>query len=97
MTERTRIDKWLWHARFYRSRTLAQQAAESGLVRLNGHRIEKSGRGVKPGDVVTVPQGRQVVAVRILALAVRRGPAREAQALYEIVADGGLDPRRAAP
>ena len=97
MTERTRIDKWLWHARFYRSRALAQQAAESGLVRLNGTRVEKSGHGVKPGDVLTVPQGCQVVAVRILALAARRGPAREAQALYEIVADGGLDPRRAAP
>ena len=43
MSDRARIDKWLWHARFYRSRTLAQQAAESGLVRLNGARVEKSG------------------------------------------------------
>jgi ribosome-associated heat shock protein Hsp15 len=97
MSERARIDKWLWHARFYRSRTLAQQAAESGLVRLNGTRVEKSGHGVKAGDVLTVPQGRQVVAVRILAVASRRGPAREAQALYEIVADSGLDPRRGPP
>ncbi len=97
MSERARIDKWLWHARFYRSRTLAQEAAESGLVRLNGARIQKSGHGVKLGDVVTVPQGRQVVAVRVLAIASRRGPAREAQALYEIVADGGLDPARASP
>ena len=97
MSDRARIDKWLWHARFYRSRTLAQQAAESGLVRLNGARVEKSGHGVKPGDVLTVPQGRQIVAVRILAVASRRGPACEAQALYEIVADGGLDPRRGPP
>lgn len=97
MSERARIDKWLWHARFYRSRTLAQEAAESGLVRLNGTRVEKPGHGVRPGDVLTVPHGRQVVAVRILAVASRRGPAREAQALYEIVADGGLDPRRGPP
>ena len=97
MSERDRIDKWLWHARFYKSRSLAQQAATSGLVRLNGARIEKAGHGIKPGDLVTVPRGREVVAVRVLAIAVRRGPAREAEALYEIVADGGLDPRPAAP
>ncbi len=97
MSERARIDKWLWHARFYRSRSLAQEAALSGVVRLNGVRIEKPGHGVKPGDILTVPQGRQVVAVKVLAIAERRGPAREAQALYEIVADGGLDPRATAP
>lgn len=97
MTERIRIDKWLWHARFFRSRSLAQEAAQSGLVRLNGARVEKAGHGVKPGDILTVPQGRQVVAIKVLAIAERRGPAREAQALYEIVADGGLDPRVAAP
>ena len=97
MSERVRIDKWLWHARFYRSRSLAQQAAMSGLVRLNGARIEKAGHGVKPGDLVTLPRGGHVVAVRVLAFAIRRGPAREAEALYEIVADGGLDPRATAP
>jgi ribosome-associated heat shock protein Hsp15 len=87
MSERARIDKWLWHARFYRSRALAQAAANSGLVRLNGLRIEKAGHAIRPGDVVTVPQGREVVAVRVLAIALRRGPAREAQTLYEIVAE----------
>ena len=87
MNGRARIDKWLWHARFFRSRALAQEAAASGLIRLNGTRIEKAGHGVKPGDVVTVPQGRDVLAVRVLALAERRGPAKAARTLYEIVAD----------
>ncbi len=97
MSERTRIDKWLWHARFFKSRSLAQQAASSGLVRLNGARVEKAGHGVKPGDLVTLPKGGHVVAVKVIAVAARRGPAREAQALYEIVADSGLDPRATAP
>lgn len=89
---RIRIDKWLWQARFYRSRGLAQEAAESGIVRLNGARVMKPGHGVKCGDVVTVPQGRQVLAVRVVALGKRRGPASEARALYEIVAGNSLDP-----
>jgi ribosome-associated heat shock protein Hsp15 len=87
MNERARIDKWLWHARFYRSRALAQEAAVSGRIRLNGARIEKAGHGIKPGDVVTLPQGREVLAVRVLAIAMRRGPATEARTLYEIVAE----------
>jgi ribosome-associated heat shock protein Hsp15 len=87
MSERARIDKWLWHARFYRSRALAQEAANSGIVRLNGLRVEKAGHGIKLGDVLTLPQGRQIVAVRVLAIGARRGPAKEAQTLYEIVAD----------
>jgi ribosome-associated heat shock protein Hsp15 len=87
MSERARIDKWLWHARFFRSRALAQEAANSGLIRLNGARIEKAGHGIKPGDVVTVPHGRDVLAVRVLAIGMRRGPAKVAQTLYEIVAE----------
>ena len=87
MTDRARIDKWLWHARFFRSRVLAQEAAASGLIRLNGARIEKAGHGVKLGDVVTVPRGREILAVRVLAIPERRGPATVALTLYEIVAD----------
>ena len=91
MAERIRIDKWLWYARFYRSRPLAQQAASSGLIRLNGHRVLKPSAGIGLGDVLTLPRGRQVVAVRVAALGTRRGPASEAQTLYEIVADAMLD------
>jgi len=85
MTERVRIDRWLWHARFYRSRVQAQEAAASGLIRLNGVRIEKPSAAVRPGDIVTVPRGREVVAVRIEAIAERRGPAPDAERLYKIV------------
>jgi ribosome-associated heat shock protein Hsp15 len=88
---RIRIDKWLWHARFFKTRALAQDAAASGIVRLNGARVVKSGHGVKLGDVLTVPAGREVLAVRVVAFGLRRGPAAEARLLYEIVAGPGLD------
>jgi len=82
-----RIDKWLWHARFYRTRVLAQAAASGGLIRLNGHRVEKSSVSVGPGDVLTLPRGREVIVVRVVGLAERRGPASEAQRLYEILTE----------
>lgn len=83
----TRIDKWLWHARFYRTRVLAQAAASRGVIRLNGHRVEKSSVDVEPGDVLTLPKGREVVVVRVIGMAERRGPATEAQRLYEILTE----------
>ena len=82
-----RIDKWLFHARFYRTRALAQAAASTGRLRLNGRRVEKPAQTVKPGDVLTLARAGEVLALRIKALAARRGPASQAQALYEIVAD----------
>jgi ribosome-associated heat shock protein Hsp15 len=85
--DRLRLDKWLWCARFYRTRETAAAACESGILRINGIRVEKAGREVRPGDLLTVPQRGQVVAVRVLAGAKRRGPALEARQLYEIVAD----------
>ncbi|HUJ03154.1 MAG TPA: RNA-binding S4 domain-containing protein [Rhizomicrobium sp.] len=96
MTDRIRIDKWLWHARFAKTRALAQEAATSGLIRLNDGRVRKSSAEVKPGDVLTIPRGREVLVVRIEACGIRRGPAREAQALYSVLADDALD-RKAAP
>lgn len=84
--ESLRIDKWLWHARFYKTRNLAQQAACSGMLRLNNARVEKASIAVKPGDILTVPRGyREVTVVRVQALGLRRGPAPEAQALYQIL------------
>ena len=83
----TRIDKWLFHARFYRTRTLAQAAAGAGKVRLNGMRVEKPSQPLKPGDILTLGRGGEVMALRVLALAERRGSALAAQRLYEIVAD----------
>ena len=96
MSERVRIDKWLWHARFYRSRALASETAASGLIRLNGARVEKPGIGLKVGDVVTIPRGREVAVMRVRGFAERRGPAREAQAFYETLKDSVLERGRTA-
>jgi ribosome-associated heat shock protein Hsp15 len=92
-----RIDKWLWHARFHKTRSLAQAAAVKGHIRLNGRRIEKASAEVRIGDTLTVPRGNQIVVVRVLGCGIRRGPAAEAQALYEVVADDKLDPKAPAP
>ena len=90
-TESLRIDKWLWHARFYKTRSLAQQAACSGMLRLNSARVEKASVAVKPGDVLTVPRGhREVAVIRIQGLGARRGPAPEAQMLYRILTEADV-------
>jgi ribosome-associated heat shock protein Hsp15 len=83
----SRLDKWLFHARFYRTRPLAQAAASAGKIRVNGVRVEKPGHALKPGDVLTLGRGAQLMAVKVLALAERRGPASEARTLYEILED----------
>lgn len=77
-----RLDKWLWQARFFKSRGLAAEVIEAGSVRVNGTRITRPGRDVTEGDTLTFPQGDRIRVVRILALGQRRGPAPEAQALY---------------
>jgi ribosome-associated heat shock protein Hsp15 len=78
-----RIDKWLWHARFCKTRAIAQARCESGLVRLNGNRVEKSSAAVRVGDTLTIPTAKEAMVVKVLALGVRRGPPVEARALYE--------------
>ena len=80
-----RLDKWLWHARFCRTRAIAQARAASGLIRLNGNRVEKPAARVRVGDTVTVPTAREAVVVKVLALGMRRGPPTEARALYETI------------
>lgn len=92
-----RIDKWLWHARFHKTRALAQAAAVKGHIRLNGRRVEKASAEVRIGDRLTVPRGNGVVVVRVLGCGIRRGPATEAQALYEILPDDMLDPKAPTP
>jgi ribosome-associated heat shock protein Hsp15 len=77
-----RIDKWLWHARFFKTRSLAAKQVAAGHVRLNSDKISKPAQNVSPGDVLTFPQGRQIRVVRVEAIGERRGPAPEAQALY---------------
>ena len=77
-----RLDKWLWQARFFKSRGLAAEVIEAGHVRVNGTRVTRPGRDVGAGDTLTFPQGSRIRLVRILAPGLRRGPAVEAQALY---------------
>lgn len=79
---RERLDKWLWRARFYKSRAVAAAAVSGGKVRVNGERRLKPGSAVKCGDALTIARAGAVLVVRIEALGERRGPAPEAQTLY---------------
>ncbi len=78
-----RIDKWLWFARFFKSRTLAAKLCASGRLRLGGRIVEKPHHGVKVSDVLTFPSGDAIRIVRVLALGIRRGTAPEARTLFE--------------
>jgi ribosome-associated heat shock protein Hsp15 len=92
---RIRLDKWLWQARFFRTRGLAARAVMDGLVRVNAQRVLKPATPVGIGDGLTFLQGGSVRVVRILALGVRRGPATEARLLYEDLTLSGEAARRA--
>lgn len=80
---RQRIDRWLWCARFFKTRSLAAREVSAGHVRVNGSRVTKAAHAVKPGDVLTFRQASDIRVVAVKALAARRGPASEASALYE--------------
>jgi ribosome-associated heat shock protein Hsp15 len=88
-TQKLRLDKWLWQARFFKSRGLAAEVIEAGSVRVNGTRVTRPGRDVGAGDTLTFPQGGEIRVVRIVALGHRRGPATEAQDLYIALDTGG--------
>ena len=77
-----RLDKWLWQARFFKTRGQATRLCAEGRVRVDGAIVAKAHYLVRPGHVLTFPQGRDIRVVRIAALGVRRGPPREAQSLY---------------
>jgi ribosome-associated heat shock protein Hsp15 len=76
-----RIDKWLWAARFYKTRSLASQDITKGRVEVNGQ-VAKASRDIKPGDLILLRQGPVQRTLRVLALSAVRGPAPVAQALY---------------
>ncbi|GGP20385.1 RNA-binding S4 domain-containing protein [Silvimonas iriomotensis] len=77
-----RVDKWLWAARFYKTRSLATDAVEAGHVHLNGQR-PKPAREIKPGDLLRVHTEHGEFEVKVSALSDKRGPAEAARALYE--------------
>lgn len=78
-----RADKFLWQARFFKTRTLAGALVTGGHLRVNGNRVAKPAHALKLGDTLTFPQARRVRVVRIIAFPTRRGPASEAQGLYD--------------
>ena len=85
MTEQDslRVDKYLWFARFFKTRSLATKRANGGRIRINGNKIKKSSDTVRIGDILTFTQGNEIRVIRVLNLGTRRGPAQEAQSLYE--------------
>ncbi len=80
-----RIDKLLFFLRFAKSRTLAQNWAETGHIRVNGRRVEKGSLSIAIGDVITLPIGETVVTIKLLSMPLRRGPACEAQLCYQLI------------
>ena len=90
--ERQRLDKWLWFARFAKTRTLAAKLVSEGAVRVNGTRAEAPAKLVGPGDVLTIAAQHVTAVVRVVSPGERRGPAPEARRLYEDISrdDGAL-------
>jgi ribosome-associated heat shock protein Hsp15 len=78
-----RLDKWLWHARFFKSRTRASALCEAGRVRVGGRIVAKAHHAIRVGDVLTFPQGNRIRVVRVNSIAPRRVSAPLAAALYE--------------
>ena len=91
-----RIDKWLFFARVCKSRSLAQKLTLSGAVRINKEKTTSAAKLVRPGDVLTVTLGAGVKVLRILDPGERRGPAVEAQTLYEDLTPPPVTPETAA-
>ncbi len=81
--ERQRLDRWLWFARVFKSRTLAQKFIAAGAVRVDRRRVTHPDFRVGPGSVLTFALNRRVRVLRVCAIGSRRGPASEAQTLYE--------------
>ncbi|WP_372802607.1 RNA-binding S4 domain-containing protein [Paracoccus seriniphilus] len=86
--ETLRLDKWLFFARFFKSRGVAAERIERGGIRLNGQPCRKPGRAIRPGDLIVISAFGHLRCIRVTALPDRRGPASEAREAYEILDDG---------
>jgi ribosome-associated heat shock protein Hsp15 len=80
--EPVRVDRWLWAARIHKTRAIAADAVKGGLVHVNGNAV-KASREVKPGDLIEVTKGQVRLAVVVVGTTEKRGPAKEAEKLYE--------------
>ena len=83
-----RIDRYLHCIRLVKSRTLAQALIDAGHVRVDGRRVDKVSESVRVGSIVALPLRGEVRVLRVLALPDRRGPATEARACYQEIAEG---------
>ena len=87
-----RIDKWLWYARFFKTRTAATKFVAAGKVRVNKIRVTKAGQTVQVGDILTFTLHHRLRIVEICGAGTRRGPATEARTLYEDLSPAPLRP-----
>ncbi len=87
-----RLDKWLFCARFFRTRAAAAEAAASGAVRRNGIRCDKPGLSLNLGDVLTIRRSGDVALARVVAFSDRRGGAEEARRLYQEIGSDHAEP-----
>ncbi len=92
-----RLDKWLWYARFFKTRSAASKAISGGRFRLDGQVMAKPHRQAICGQVLTFVQETRVRVIKIVALGSRRGPAPEAALLYEDLAPAPAVPEKLAP
>ena len=95
--ETQRVDKWLWCARFFKTRTLASRFCQSATLRINDDRKPKAHALVRAGDVLTFPLGHNVRVIEVVCVATRRGPAAEARALYRDLAPPEAKPKTPHP
>lgn len=90
-TDAMRLDKWLVHARFCKTREIAETLIRRSRVRINGRVVEKTHSLLRVDDVLTLPLRAGVKVLRVLALPARRGPPAEAQACYAEIAPPAAD------
>ncbi|MYF89266.1 MAG: RNA-binding S4 domain-containing protein [Boseongicola sp. SB0676_bin_33] len=97
MSDSQRLDQWIWHARFFKTRGMATRFVAGGYVRVDSQRVSKPSFALRPGHVLTFRKARRIRVIRVDSLATRRGPAPEAQALYTDLAPSGSDDVPRAP
>jgi len=94
LDEGVRIDKWLWAARFFKTRALAKQAVARGRIQLDGQKI-KPGKTLNPGDQLHITRGEEVFEITVESLSGRRGPASEAREMFS-ESEASVQRRKAA-
>ena len=95
MESSVRLDKWLWAARFFKTRSVAREAVSGGKVHLNGNRA-KPGRSLNVGDELRIQRGEEEYIISVVELSVRRGPAILARTLYEESEESRIKREKAA-